>query len=573
MGKKRRKSRPALLREEQVPFSVPAKFALALILALQAFLGLSFIRSAAPTYDESVHLASGYSYWHTGRYRMNIMDHPPLAEMWAALPLRFMKPGMMTSHRDFKNARLYHFSDAFLFQNTVGGERMMNAARTFLFLTLSALLAWGLLTWAYRLGGPTAAVGAAAAAAFCPVLISNLALAGTDGVSSVFFFLVFRLLSPAERSRRTWVAAGLCAGLALAAKFNMIILLPMAGGLVAADFWLRGRESRAEGKRRPEFPWAGCALAALGAAAALVLVYRVTELPYYFKGLAATIQRLDKGRSAFLLGAYSVTGFWLYFPAALAVKTPLPTLLFASVSLIRRLRNLRRETLWIAGPLLGYFAVALTAKVQIGVRHLLPIMPFLVLLAGCGAARLWEAGGKKRWAAAAGALWLTLSVLNVHPYQLAYFNEAAGGPANGYRWMVDSNLDWGQDLKTLGAELRARGGPPIYLAYFGSADPAAYGIRYVPAGMCCNVTRGGDAVDPAADGKVLFAVSATNLQAVYFADKSLFSWLQSRRPEKVLGHSIFLYDLTEDAEGRRLLARLVALATGDSGRAKSLLLQ
>jgi len=195
-------------------------------------------------------------------------------------------------------------------------------------------------------------------------------------------------------------------------------------------------------------------------------------------------------------------------------------------------------------------------------------------MAGCGAAWLWGLGPRKwKGAAAALGIWLAVSVGMVHPHHLAYFNEAVGGPANGYRWLVDSNLDWGQDLKTLGAELRARGGPPVYLAYFGSADPAAYGIRYVPAGMCCNVARRGDPVDPAADGKVLFAVSATNLQAVYFADKALFSWLKSRSPEKVLGHSIFLYDLTRDAEGRRLLARLVSLATGDPGRAKSLLLQ
>jgi len=154
-------------------------------------------------------------------------------------------------------------------------------------------------------------------------------------------------------------------------------------------------------------------------------------------------------------------------------------------------------------------------------------------------------------------LWLAGSVLRAHPHHLAYFNEAAGGPANGFKWLVDSNLDWGQDLKGLGRALHEMGDPPIYLSYFGVGDPAIYGIRFVPVVRNWNVPRAGDAVDPAASGRVLFAVSATNLQANYFTDKTLLSWLKDREPIKVLGYSIFLYDLTADADARRRLAELL----------------
>lgn len=91
--------------------------------------------------------------------------------------------------------------------------------------------------------------------------------------------------------------------------------------------------------------------------------------------------------------------------------------------------------------------------------------------------------------------------------------------------------------------------------------------------MCCYVTRTGDDVDPAAGGKVLFAVSATNLQTVYFEDKDAFKWLDGRRPVAVPGYSIFLYDFTDDREGRLGLARHLGRFPGRPGRAKSLLLQ
>lgn len=214
--------------------------------------------------------------------------------------------------------------------------------------------------------------------------------------------------------------------------------------------------------------------------------------------------------------------------------------------------------LWALAPAAAYFAASLTAKVQIGVRHLLPALPFLALWAGLGAADLWRRGRAARGLLAVLALWTAVSVLRVQPYQLAYFNEAAGGPSGGWRWLADSNLDWGQDLPALARELRARGNPPVYLAYFGVGDPAAYGIRYAQALANWNVPREGDAVDPVAEsGRVLFAVSATNRVGVYLADHGFFSWLDGKVPAAEPGHSIFLYDLTADAEGRRRLAELL----------------
>jgi len=552
-----------------VSFPRKAQIALFCAFAAHLYFGLSFIRSAAPTYDESVHLASGFSYWKTGRLRMNIMDHPPLAEMLAAAPAALMGPSLLSGHPDRLAMRLYHYSDAFVFKNVVDAEKMINGGRFLLFLLLSGLLMWALVDWGARLGGASGAVAAAWAAALCPIIVSNFSIVATDATSAVFFFLTFWLLSFQERSKKKMAAAGACVGLALASKFNMIVLPGMAGAMLFLDAYLGRRED----KNAPAFPFEAAGMAVACALAALALSYGVFQFDMYFKGLIATLKRLDQGRSAFFHGAHSVTGFLLYFPAALALKTPIPVLSFSAERIWRWARGGRREHLWVLLPMLGYFAVAMTSKVQIGVRHILPMMPFFALCAGCGAAALYDAGGWRRKLALAGAVWALVSVGKTSPYQLAYFNEAAGGPDGGYRWLVDSNLDWGQDLKSLAQETAARGNPPIYLSYFGSADPDYYGIKYLPLAMCCNVTRRGSGVDPAASGRVLLAVSATNLQAVYFRHKSLFSWLKERRPAAKPGHSIFLYDLTDDRDGRAKLADLVKATTGDPSLVKSLLLQ
>jgi len=534
------------------PFPRSAWSALAVLAALHLWAGLSFIGSAAPTYDEAVHLASGYSYWKPGPYRLNISDHPPLAEMVAAVPLLPMGPSLSRSHPDWLKLRRYPYADHFLYRNKVAAERMLDSGRIFLFLVISVLVLGAACLWALRLGGPWAAVGAAAGIVFCPVLTSNSALVTTDGLAGALFFTVFWLLSRRDRSRTVWAAAGACAGLAMASKFSMAVIAPFALGFLMVEHGMRPRE------KRGAFPWTGVGLAALAAVAALAAAYRFYQFPLFWEGLTATMRRLGQGRSSFLLGEYATQGFFLYFPIALAVKTPIPLLVGAAATAAVWAYRRERERLWVILPPAAYFILALTSRTQIGVRHLLPVMPFLAVLAGCGAARLWAAGTRGRAVAAVMALWLAASVLRVHPHYLAYFNEAAGGPASGYKWLVDSNLDWGQDLKTLGRALHEMGDPPIYLSYFGTADPAAYGIRHVPVIRNWNVPRPGDEVDPAASGRVLLAVSATNLQANYISDRTVFAWLKEREPLRVFGHSIFLFDLTDDREGRRRLADILA---------------
>lgn len=528
---------------------------------LCAALGAGLIRSSGPSYDEPVHLSAGYTDLARGCCRLNALDHPPLAEMWAALPLLALRPDTFPSHPYWLERRVYHYGDLFLFHNKVGADMLLSTARAFNLLSLSAVLSCLVVLWCLRLGGAPAAAGGAVAVGFCVPWFSNAALVTTDSMSSLLFFASFAVLSVRDRSWRRWAVAGALTGLALAAKFNMILLPPLLAFCLLA-------EARVEKSKPRPAHWL---LAAACAVLALALVYGAAGPGLWWRGLDATLSRLSEGRAAFLLGRHSTSGWWWYFPAALLVKTPLPLLLAAAWgawSLRGRARA--AQAAWLLLPPAFYLAAALTSKTQIGYRHVLPLYPFLCVLAGLGAGALWGTGARGRAAAAALAAWLGVSVLRNHPHHLAYFNELAGGRDGGAAWLADSNLDWGQDLPALAAELRGRGNPPVVLAYFGVDDPAARGLRYVPLGVVSNVERPGNAALETS-APLLLAVSQTNRAGVYYRDKGLFDWLRSRAPVAAPGGSIFLYDLTADAEGRARLAALLA-SSGRSGDAKTALL-
>lgn len=516
-------------------------YVLAAAVAVHLALGWSFIRSAGTTFDEPVHLAAGYAGLATGRHRLNIRDHPPLAEMLHAVPLLVLRPALLLDHPDWTSGRLYHYSDVFLHHNRVGARRMLGAARFHGFWIWTLITLGVLWAWARELDGDEAAAAAALVAALSPVLLAHDAVVSTDGGASAFFLASFYFLYKAVRpgaSLRWAAACGAAAGCALASKYSMLAL----PGFLAV-VWFFGA---------PRKDWKVPALAALCAVAVVAAVYRA-QLPLYWSGLRYTLGTLQ-ARSSFLLGEHSTTGFALYFPAAFLVKTPLATLTLLALAPFA-LRGRGKDALWAAGPAVLYFAAALTSKTQIGVRHLLPVFPFVALVAGLAAGALWRRGAAARLGLGALLALQAASLAWAHPHYLTYFNALAGGPRGGYRVLGDSNLDWGQGLPQLAAAVAARGNPPVFLAYFGTDDPHLYGLRYVPAVPNGFAVREGDAL-PGDDDPVLFAVSATNRQAIYFMDKGIFSWLDGVEPEAVAGNSIFLYDITSRPDALRRLAGL-----------------
>jgi len=209
---------------------------------------------------------------------------------------------------------------------------------------------------------------------------------------------------------------------------------------------------------------------------------RVLELEYdhhllpeaYVYGIAQ-MQSFGALRTSYLRGEQSLTGFRSYFLQAFLYKTPIATIIAILCALFIAFRSRRREPFLLI-PAALYLGFALSSHLDIGIRHLLPMYPFLYVLCGILARRFFVA-------AAAAALSCFVVFAPFDPMwgrHLSYFNELAGGPTSGWKILSDSNIDWGQDLPRLRDWLAAHGAADqkINLVFFGPADPHYYGIRY-----------------------------------------------------------------------------------------------
>jgi hypothetical protein len=195
--------------------------------------------------------------------------------------------------------------------------------------------------------------------------------------------------------------------------------------------------------------------------------------PQLFTGWQAVMRHNQQGHPNYLFGEFRVHGFWDYYLVVLAVKTQLAFLLLAGAGVWTLLRRPNPYRLaWL--PLifsLAILVVAMCSNINIGARHILPIYIGLSLAAAAGVARLWELRAGRKWLVGVlGAMlfWDAGASLMSHPDYLAYFNELAGSQPENI--LVDSNLDWGQDLKRLGERLRQAGAREVHFNQFWIAD-------------------------------------------------------------------------------------------------------
>jgi hypothetical protein len=543
---------------------------LAAAVALQAGLSIHAMRGNAATFDEGAHLPAGYTHLALGDHRLN-PEQPPLAKVLAAAPLVLARPVVRTDDRSWAEARQWEFGRRFLYRWN-DGDRLLFLGRLPV-VALASFLVAAVFLVARRLFSPLAAAIAALLAALSPEVLAHGSIVTTDLAFALFFFLSAvafdRVLR--EPSAVGWVLAGLATGAAFATKLSAPILLPVFAALTLAALPAR----RAGALRR-----AGVALlviapvslavlwAAYGFRAALSpdprvraelraplearpegLVARVvvaaSSVPIvpedYARGVLFVMTH-SEARATFLDGRLSDRGFPAYFLFTTLYKTPVPLLLLALLALARVPRLPRGDAALVWLPPLVYVALTFTRGLQIGHRHLLPLLPFVFVAAGEAAAALVASRrAALRAAAVVLGLWYGLGTLRVHPHHLAYFNEIAGGPGNGYRHLVDSNLDWGQDLKRLAAWSERLGRPHLKLSYFGSADPAYYGLdaEALPGYTAPHAPRVTREIAPGD----LLAVSATNLQGVYLdaEDRPLMERIRRLRPLARVGYSIFVY--------------------------------
>jgi len=546
------------------------------ILLILAFIaqGLAFFVSNSQTSDEAVHLAAGYSYLTRGDFRLN-PEHPPLIKELCALSvlLTYQLP-FQPQEKYWSVAEEWRIGRDFLYGSSQPWEKILTAGRLpnlLLGAALVGLIGW----WSRRLWGDGAALTAMALAAFEPNLIANACLVTTDLGAAVFTFLTLYLLweYTAAPSWPLLVGAGLSTGLALASKYSTVILVGIVGAVIVCHvIFCEGnfalpQDRTAKPRRKAAAP--GRAERILGAVppyfllcviAALVIpvVYRFQGFSTWWVGLSRVLAHQEGGHQGFFLGEYSTQGWWSYFLVAFLIKTPVGTLLLIAASLIfaRAGRPLsRREVVFLLMPVLLLFLAASNGRINIGLRHVLPVYPLLLVLASRMATLKWKRIGTRVAAVGIPVALTAASSLRIAPHQLAYFNELVGGPDNGLRYLSDSNIDWGQDLIGVKSYMDREGLPMIYLAYFGNPPPAALGIRFQYApGFGHLEPPSLDALPEGAPREIL-AISVCRLQGLLPGNRDLYAWLWGRKPIGKIGYSIYLYDLTGDASAHLNLAK------------------
>jgi len=561
--------------------------AVALLLAGYAVLAVVSERGKSAVFDEIIHLPPGYAALKLGDHRMNPL-HPPLARIIAAAPLLAMDVHLDHSDLAWRTARPWEWGKRFLYRWN-DGDRLLFWGRLPI-VAMAMTLGLAVFLWARHLWGEPAGLLALVLCVLNPDVIAHGHIVTNDLQVVLFIFLsvvLFERLVDCVTVPRV-VAVGAAVGAAFATKFSALALPPILAALalvVAARpepleiaLGARPREVRGFGRKLAVLTLALVAIGVLALAvvwsaygfqSALTPDPRVDAYmhrhdappasPVLRVGAALTRGRLlpeawvwgflncfksFASRPSFLLGHYSETGWWYYFPVAIALKAPLPLLLLVAAAAVlawrRPVHGLAQWFVWL--PPLLFLALTMTQNINIGHRHVLGIYPFLFVAASRVASLAWTA--RRPWprvAVLSLVLLHAVSVLRVHPDYLAYFNEAAGGPSQGWRWLADSNVDWGQDLPGLKRYMDRSGIRRVTLCYFGTADPGYYGIESdrlpsyqpPPPSSLTRMVRRGDVV----------AISATHLQGLYLDPEMqpLMAEFRARTPMATIGHSIFVY--------------------------------
>jgi hypothetical protein len=559
--------------------------ALLAVLVAQCVLGM---RNNAPTSDEQNHIARGYHYLVTGNPDLNLA--PPFVNLLSAVPLLF-RTGIIVPTYDRTHVRTYmdQFAAEFVWVYN-DAESVINTGRLAVVL-VSVVVACFCYRWASELWGVPAGLLALFLYVFDPNIMAHSQLVTTDlGVAGMIFiatYFLWRFLR--WRRNRDLVLAGVVLGLAQASKQSALLLVPIFGvvlfieGFLVRDVRLNGRwpgrHRFTQGRWKPALYFGFAVFLVLLVVAFLCfwasyrfetgplstpksthasidrlianrglrsLAYRAVEsiripVPTYLRGLGWLTRYSARGAPNFLMGQFSRRGWWYYFLVALAIKTPIPTLVLLALGLGLALRSRpgagRRDyMIYIAAC--AFTGSMLFSTLNIGYRHILPVLPFLFVLAGQSIG--WAKGRWRQVALGALCLWLAVGSLHIFPHYLAYFNELVGGPDNGYKYLVDSNLDWGQDLKGLRAYLDQHGIESVHLAYFGNSyNIGYYQIHALP--MPTDRPPGLELETPE-----VYAISATYLQIGDLNNLQAYSWLRAYEPFAKIGYSIFLYRLPKD---------------------------
>lgn len=513
------------------------------------------------TTDESTHIAGGLEVWQEHRYAAE-HQHPPLGRIVLGLPAYLAGLRQSEQQRRANLHELWKGSSPGFYWHTLTFARFGN-------LVYVPFLLIYVYRWARELYGTAAGLGAATLTSLCPNLLAHASLATIDFaaatttfVSSYYFWRWSR-----EDTPRNCVLAAVTFAIASLTKFSALFFVPVIG----AGFFIHAQLERLA---RPSISLRvllqRCALF-LGIYGCMIwagYLFNVGPLPpanippvpgtssqyiesaievatghgrvplpapHLFRGALELLAHNAYGHPSYLLGRTSQYGWWYYFPVVLAVKTTLPMLLLVGIALLVYFAESGRVTVrGVLYPLLAaslILLICMTSRIDLGVRHILAIYPFLALIACSLFAGTEDGGGRKSPAIAIVAFallaWHAAESVRAQPDYLAYFNQIARGREDHF--LLDSNLDWGQDLERLRQYQERNHIGLLHLSYFGRTHPGELGMRGV------------EPFDIGATPSGWVAISRNHIAGIGLGGHAPPSWPRSHRPVEQIGKSILVY--------------------------------
>ena len=500
------------------------------------------------TVDESVYIVAGYSYLKELDFRMN-QEHPIFAKLLYGIPLLFINPKLPTKSENWERmgqridvGASYNFAADFYNENKDEFRAIVLSARVVV-ITLAALLAFFVFRWTYELFGFRAAMLALLIFCFEPNIIAHARLATLDMPLTFFVFVSFYFFWKFAQSSKQiflWVSA-IALSLAILTKYTALLFFPLLFLFALSQYKaLRIAQPSFFKKHSELLHYAFIFLVFLFipiVIANLLYAFESYKPNYYLFIPARMLEGFDfisrwvsAGREGYLLGEFH-TFMPEYFLIAFLIKSTLPFLILLALSIYFFLKNRNKEAFSILMPALLFFIlVSLFSRFYLGLRYILPAYPFLcVFISGSLASELEDANKRKLSIAIVALLvWHIYSSLSIFPHYLAYFNELVGGPANGPKYLSDSNIDWGQDLFYFIEFARENDLDNPNFIYFGWPYATMFlQARYEPI---CKPTN------------TKIAVSVTRIIGLTKDDNCL-RWLLNYESKARIGWSIYYYEI------------------------------
>lgn len=558
------------------------------------------IKDDVYTFDETAHIVSGYSYLTQKDYRLN-PEHPPLIKDLAAFPLLFLNLNFPKDHPSWIQEGnpvwwlQFDIGNQFLYKSGNDPDLIMFWSKiTMIFLLI--FLGWFLFFWTRKKYGNNAALLALFFYSFSPTLIAHGRLTNTDigaafgVVLSTYFWIKF-LEQP---YRKNIILAGVMLGISLLFKFSLILLIPFLGiitiiyilikkknflkyivnsiiaGLIAficviwPVYYLHTMNYPPQQQLKDtvfHMETSSIPVPLVNATIWMSSQPSTRAIAHYFTGLLLAINRSATGHTTYFMGKISDEGQKPYFPIVYLIKEPIPFHILSLIALLLSLVYIREKTKKEFWPKLKeiiknhftefsmiifvsiYWLTSITSELNIGIRHLLPIFPFSIFLVSVIISSWLKEPKLKIKKTFLGILiiWQIFSVFSIHPHYIAYFNELIGGPEKGHLYAVDSNLDWGQDLKRLKYWMNENNVNKIYIDYFGGGD-----LDYYLNGKYETWYRDNTKQDLPPNSYLVISMSQLKggqglARKGYTGPEGYYSWLEKYEPIVVIGHSIAVF--------------------------------